>query len=58
VTDSILVSGDSDLVPAIRMIRSRFPKKQTMVYVPANDPVRSYVVELWTSARIGIGIFP
>jgi uncharacterized LabA/DUF88 family protein len=30
----ILVSGDSDLVPALATIRSRFPDKRLFVYVP------------------------
>lgn len=47
----VLVSGDSDLVPAVRMIRARFPAKQITVYVPANNPVRSYAVELRSSAH-------
>lgn len=30
----ILISGDSDLVPAIERIRQRFPQKEVVVYVP------------------------
>ena len=47
----ILVSGDSDLVPAIRMIRRRFPAMRTTVYVPAQAPARSYAVELRSAAH-------
>ncbi len=47
----VLVSGDSDLVPAIRMIRTRFPTKQITVYVPAQNPVRGYAVELRSAAQ-------
>ena len=31
----IVVSGDSDLLPAIRLVRARFPKKEIVVYIPA-----------------------
>ena len=47
----VLVSGDSDLVPPIKMIRARFPEKRVVVYVPARDKVRSYSVELRSSAH-------
>lgn len=30
----VIVSGDSDLVPAIEIVKRRFPKKQVIVYVP------------------------
>lgn len=30
----VLISGDSDLVPAIQMIKTRFPQKKIIVYVP------------------------
>lgn len=42
----ILVSGDSDLVPAIRMLKRRFPDKQVIVYVPSRDQVRGAATEL------------
>ncbi|RLT38628.1 MAG: NYN domain-containing protein [Chloroflexi bacterium] len=35
----VVVSGDADLVPAVKMVRTRFPEKQVLVYVPANDPM-------------------
>jgi len=47
----VLVSGDSDLVPPIRLIRTAFPEKRVVVYVPANDCARGYAVELRTSAH-------
>lgn len=42
----VLVSGDSDLVPAVRMIRDRFPDKKVIVYIPTQNPVRGAAVEL------------
>jgi uncharacterized LabA/DUF88 family protein len=48
----VLVSGDSDLVPPIKMIRHRFPTKQVIVYVPAQHPTRSHAVELRSSANL------
>jgi hypothetical protein len=47
----ILVSGDSDLVPAVNMIRTRFPAKQVTVYVPSRNPIRGAAVELRASAN-------
>lgn len=47
---AILVSGDSDLVPAVNMIRTRFPNKQVTVYVPSRNPVRGAAVELRAAA--------
>ena len=46
----VLISGDSDLVPAVRMIKHRFPAKRVIVYVPAKDRIRGFAVELRTSA--------
>jgi len=34
---AILVSGDSDLVPPIELIRRRFPAIKVVVYIPAKD---------------------
>ena len=42
----ILVSGDSDLVPAVGLIKERFPKKQVFVYVPSRNPKRGQAVQL------------
>jgi len=46
----ILVSGDSDLVPAIQMVKNVSPEKEVIVYVPANNPIRGAAVELRTAA--------
>jgi uncharacterized LabA/DUF88 family protein len=35
----ILISGDSDLVPAVKMIRQRFQHKKVIVYSPTRDGV-------------------
>jgi hypothetical protein len=48
----IIFSGDSDLVPAVNVIRLRFPEKKVIVYVPSSDPVRGAAVELRTSAHV------
>ena len=42
----VIVSGDSDLVPAIQLVKSRFPQSQVVVYVPARHPVRAAAVEM------------
>jgi uncharacterized LabA/DUF88 family protein len=47
----VVVSGDSDLVPAVHRVRSRFPHKRVVVYVPARDPDRSAAVELRSAAN-------
>jgi 6-hydroxy-3-succinoylpyridine 3-monooxygenase len=47
----IVFSGDSDLVPAVSMVRQRFPTKRITVYVPFRDPERGAAVELRTSAH-------
>lgn len=46
----IVVSGDSDLVPAVNRVKARFPTKQVIVYVPSRNPVRGAAVELRSSA--------
>lgn len=33
----VLMSGDSDLVPAVQHVRHRFPAKRIFVYVPPTD---------------------
>ena len=48
----IVFSGDSDLVPAVNVVRLRFPKKKVIVYVPSADPVRGAAVELRTAANV------
>lgn len=47
----IVVSGDSDLVPAVSMVRTRFPEKIVTVYVPSRNPIRGAAVELRASAN-------
>jgi len=42
----ILVSGDSDLVPAINKLKMRNPTKEVIVYVPARNEVRGAATEL------------
>ncbi len=42
----VLVSGDSDLVPTVRLVKQRFPKIKVTVYVPARDKVRGAAREL------------
>jgi 6-hydroxy-3-succinoylpyridine 3-monooxygenase len=46
----VLVSGDSDLVPALEMIKAQWPKKQLIVYVPSRHPLRGAAVELRNAA--------
>ena len=46
----ILVSGDSDLVPSLNMIKLNFPEKEIIVYIPARNAVRGAAVELRSSA--------
>jgi len=42
----VLVSGDSDLAPAVSMAKDVAPGKEVIVYVPARDPIRGAAVEL------------
>ena len=46
----ILVSGDSDLVPAIHLVKQRFPSIQATVYVPSRNPKRGAAVEIRSAA--------
>ena len=49
----VLVSGDSDLVPGVNLVRTRFPTKKVIVYVPhipALSSTRGAAVELRSSA--------
>jgi len=46
VDQFIVVSGDSDLVPALEMVKNRCPDKRLFVYVPSRHPVRGAAVEL------------
>ena len=47
----IVVSGDSDLLPAVNAIRRLFPSKQIVVYVPARHKDRGAAVELRGAAH-------
>ncbi len=42
----VVVSGDSDLVPAIHAVKRRFPEKIVVVYVPARDRDRGAATEM------------
>lgn len=46
----IVVSGDSDLVPALEMVKTQWPKKRLVVYVPSRHPLRGAAVELRNAA--------
>ncbi len=46
----IIVSGDSDLVPAITMVREQFPGMGIVVYVPARSDVRGAATEIRLAA--------
>jgi 6-hydroxy-3-succinoylpyridine 3-monooxygenase len=48
----IIFSGDSDLVPAVNMVRLRHPKIKIFVYVPSQNPVRGAAVELRSAAHV------
>jgi hypothetical protein len=51
VNIAVSMLDDSDLVPAVNMIRTRFPAKQVTVYVPSRNPIRGAAVELRASAN-------
>ncbi|MBM4411527.1 MAG: NYN domain-containing protein [Chloroflexi bacterium] len=43
----VVVSGDSDLLPALRLVKHRFPEIEVIVYVPAaRGSVRAAAVEM------------
>jgi uncharacterized LabA/DUF88 family protein len=46
----VLVSGDSDLVPALNKIKERRPQQTLVVYVPARDEHRGAAVEIRSAA--------
>lgn len=53
----VLVSGDSDLVPAVRLIRQQFPRKKILVYIPAaRNSTRSGAYELRSAAHVARAI--
>lgn len=47
----LLVSGDSDLVPAVNFVRHRAPNCEIVVYIPSSHPKRGAAVELRTAAH-------
>ena len=42
----VIVSGDSDLVPAVDQVKARFPEKEVIVYLPARTAIRGAATEL------------
>jgi len=42
----VLVSGDSDLVPAVNTVKMIAPDKKVALYIPARDNIRGAAVEL------------
>ena len=36
----VLISGDSDLAPAVGVLRERFPQEESYRYVPSRNPTR------------------
>ena len=44
---AILISGDSDMVPAVRMVRAEFPEKQVKIIAPVG---RGYSMDLFNAA--------
>lgn len=47
----IIVSGDGDMVPAIKMVRDRFPEKTTHAYIPALNPKRAAAYDVRRAAH-------
>ena len=46
----IVISGDSDLVPAVKAVKLIAPTKKVIVYVPANNRIRGAANELRNSS--------
>jgi len=46
----IVISGDSDLAPAVKTVKLIAPNKKVIVYVPANNKVRGAAKELRNSS--------
>ncbi|MBU2446635.1 MAG: NYN domain-containing protein [Bacteroidetes bacterium] len=46
----VIVSGDSDLVPIIKLVKQIYPEKKIIVYIPTNHPARGAAVEIRSSA--------
>lgn len=42
----VVVSGDSDLVPALYLVKDRFPDKEIVVYIPARNKSRGAATEM------------
>lgn len=42
----VVISGDSDLVPALNRVKLRFPRKKIVVYIPSRNPRRGAAVEM------------
>ncbi|MGQ9650234.1 MAG: NYN domain-containing protein [Phycisphaerae bacterium] len=47
----VLVSGDSDLVPAVDLVKTESPRTQVIVYVPSRHVIRGAAVELRAAAN-------
>lgn len=52
---ALLVSRDSDLIPAVRMLRERFPEKRLTIVAP---PLRGHSTEMlrWATGKTKIRI--
>ena len=46
----VVVSGDSDLVPAVELVKEKFPKIQITVYIPSRNSKRGAATELRNAA--------
>lgn len=46
----VLVSGDSDLVPPLHVVKLRHPHMSIVVYVPTRDPTRGKAYEIRSAA--------
>ncbi len=46
----VIISGDSDLVPALERTKALAPDKKILVYVPSRHPARGAAVELRSAA--------
>jgi hypothetical protein len=46
----VIVSGNSNLVPALRMTKALFPAKEIVVYIPARNPKRGAASEMRSAA--------
>jgi len=46
----VVVSGDSDLVPPVHLVKTKFPKKEMVVYIPSRSANRGAATELRSAA--------